>query len=279
MRGTGAGLARVRREAGRVKPKARQESDQKPTSGVDCPAQGTNEERMATIKNKSNGARGEKPKIRPPLNPSPWLRALVQMVPEPRCELDFSTPFELLIATELSAQSTDVMVNKVTPALFARWPDARAMASADAMEMEAILKPTGFFRQKTKNAIGTARILVSDFGGEVPASMADLLRLPGVARKTANVVLGTAFGISSGVTVDTHAFRVTRRWGWHDEATAEKVEPLLMEAVPQAGWPEFGHRLVLFGRHHCTARAPRCNDCALSTLCPSAGMEPTPRRA
>lgn len=196
------------------------------------------------------------------------LEGLKVMVPEPRCELDYRTPFELLIATQLSAQSTDAMVNKVTPALFARWPDAAAFASASADEMEAILKPTGFFRQKTKNAIGTAKLLVERFGGEVPRTMDELLQLPGVARKTANVVLGTAFGVQTGVTVDTHVFRVTRRWGWQDERTPEKVEALLMKMIPQAEWTDFGHRCVLFGRYRCTARAPQCEGCVIRESCP-----------
>ncbi len=199
------------------------------------------------------------------------LTALIATIPVPKCELDFRNPFELVIATQLSAQSTDVMVNKVTPTLFARWPNAASLAMADPAEVEAILRPTGFFRNKTKNAVASSRILVDRFGGEVPGRMEDLLLLPGVARKTANVVLGTAFGVQSGVTVDTHMFRVTRRWGWHDEKTAEKVEPILMERIPQAGWSAFGHRGVLFGRYHCTARAPKCTDCRLVNTCPSAG--------
>jgi len=190
------------------------------------------------------------------------------MVPDPRCELDFRNPFELLIATQLSAQSTDAMVNRVTPALFARWPDAAAMAQADPAEMEAILRPTGFFRQKTKNAIASAKILAARHGGGVPARMEDLVELPGVARKTANVVLGTAFGVQSGVTVDTHVFRVTHRWGWHKEKTPEKVEAHLMKLVPRPGWSDFGHRAVLFGRYSCLARAPKCEECGLRTLCP-----------
>ncbi len=206
---------------------------------------------------------------RPPRDVRPWLAALTLAVPEPRCELDFRDPFELLIATQLSAQSTDVMVNKVTPELFGRWPNPAAMAAADPTEMEAVLRPTGFFRQKTRHAIETARLLVLHHGGQVPAEMAALVALPGVARKTANVVLGTAFGIASGVTVDTHVFRVTSRWGWHQEKTAEKVEPLLMKAIPRSQWPDFGHRVVLFGRYRCVARAPRCDGCPVAGLCPS----------
>lgn len=207
----------------------------------------------------------------PPIDPArvrAVLDALAQMVPEPRCELDFRTPWELLIATQLSAQSTDAMVNKVTPVLFARWPTPAALADADPAEVEAVLRPTGFFRQKTRNAMRTAALLVERHGGEVPADMAALTALPGVARKTANVVLGTAFGIQSGITVDTHVFRVTRRWGWHAEKTPEKVERLLMAIVPRASWSDFGHRTVLFGRYHCVARAPKCATCAIRPHCP-----------
>lgn len=197
-----------------------------------------------------------------------FLPPLAEMVPEPRCELRWSTPFELLIATQLSAQSTDVMVNKVTPELFRRWPTARALAAAAAAEVEPVIRSTGFFRQKAKNAVRSAQLLVERHAGEVPARMEDLIALPGVARKTANVVLGTAFGVQSGVTVDTHVFRVTQRWGWHDAKAAERVEPLLMGVIPRAGWSDFGHRAVLFGRYHCTARAPRCGSCGLRALCP-----------
>lgn len=208
-----------------------------------------------------------------PKNLNAVLDGLVRAVPDPTCELDHRNPFELLIATELSAQSTDAMVNKVTPELFRRWPDAAAMAAADPAEMEVVLRPTGFFRNKTKNAIRTAQLLVEHFGGAVPQRLEDLITLPGVARKTANVVLGTAFGIQSGVTVDTHVFRVTRRWGWHDEKTPERVEPLLMSWLPRAGWSDFGHRAVLFGRYHCVARKPACTGCALESTCPSAHRE------
>ncbi len=202
-----------------------------------------------------------------------FLGPLAQMVPDPRCALDYRDPFELLIATQLSAQSTDAMVNQVTPELFRRWPDAHALAAADPIEVSEVIRRTGFFRQKARNAVDSARLLVERHGGEVPPRMADLVRLPGVARKTANVVLGTAFGINSGVTVDTHVFRVTGRWGWHTEKTAEKVEPILMKLIPQAGWTDFGHRVVLFGRHHCVARKPKCGSCALASLCPA--VEPS----
>lgn len=205
-----------------------------------------------------------------------FLTGLKVMVPEPRCELDHRSPWELLVATQLSAQSTDAMVNKVTPTLFARWPTPADLAAADPLEVEAVVKPTGFFRQKTKNAMRTAQIVVDRFGGEVPRTMDELLELPGVARKTANVVLGTAFGIQSGITVDTHVFRVTARWGWHAEKAPEKVEKLLMGLVPRSEWSDFGHRAVLFGRYHCVARAPKCTTCALREICPVGRGERAP---
>lgn len=211
-----------------------------------------------------------RPRRRPPsrATAAAFFGPLAEMVPEPRCELDFRTPFELLIATQLSAQSTDATVNRATPELFRRWPDARALAQADPAEVAEVIRSTGFFRQKAKNAVDTARLLVERFGGEVPARMEDLVTLPGVARKTANVVLGTAFGVQSGVTVDTHVFRVTGRWGWHAEKAPEKVEAILMKLVPREGWSDFGHRVVLFGRYHCTARKPKCATCRLADRCP-----------
>lgn len=212
----------------------------------------------------------------PPEDVRPWLNALREMVPEPKCELDFRNPFELLIATQLSAQSTDVMVNKVTPELFRRWPDAAALGAADPAELEGVLRPTGFFRQKAKNAIATAQLLVAHHGGEVPPVLEEIIKFPGAARKTANVVLGTAFGIASGVTVDTHVFRVSARWGWHAEKTPEKVEAVLMRVLPRDEWPAFGHRVVLFGRYHCTARAPKCPTCQLRALCPWTPQIATP---
>ena len=213
-----------------------------------------------------------KPARRAPKNLQTILEGLRAAVPDPKCELNYRDPFELLIATQLSAQSTDVMVNKVTPALFARWPNPLAMAEAALPEVEAVLKPTGFFRQKAKNAVRSAQILVERFDGQVPQRLEDLILLPGVARKTANVVLGTAFGVQSGVTVDTHVFRVTTRWGWHTEKTAEKVEPWLMAWLPRAGWSDFGHRAVLFGRYHCVARKPKCEGCLLAGVCPQIGV-------
>lgn len=198
----------------------------------------------------------------------PILEGLAALLPDPACELNYRNPFELLIATQLSAQSTDVMVNKVTPELFKRFPDVHALAAADLAEVERIIRSTGFFRNKAKHAVETARLLIENFQGEVPKRMADLITLPGVARKTAAVVLGTAFGIAEGITVDTHAFRVSLRWGWHAEHDPQKVEQILMQFLPRDTWIATGHRLVLFGRHHCTARAPACGSCTLKNLCP-----------
>ncbi len=208
-----------------------------------------------------------------------FLGALKEAVPDPRCELNYRNPFELLIATQLSAQSTDVMVNKVTPSLFQRWPDARALAAAELPAVEEILRPTGFFRNKAKHAVETAAILLRDHDGQVPRTVEELIKLPGVARKTANVVLGTAFGIPSGITVDTHAHRVSLRWGWHREKQPEKVEKILMERVPKEEWIAFGHRLVLHGRYTCLAREPACGRCSLRELCPVGRGEPDPYRS
>lgn len=212
---------------------------------------------------------------------SVFLEGLARLMPAPQCELHYSNPFELLIATQLSAQSTDVMVNKVTPALFKAFPDARSLAAAPLEEVERLIHSTGFYRNKAKHAVETAKILVSEHNGEVPRTMEELLKLPGVARKTANVVLGTAFGIPSGITVDTHAYRVTLRWGWHQEKLPAKVEPLLMKRIPKEQWIDVSHRLVLFGRYHCTARDPACGECVVKAACPvgRGGEDPHAKKA
>jgi endonuclease-3 len=207
---------------------------------------------------------------------------LAEAQPKPVCELDFRSPFELLVATILSAQSTDKMVNRVTPALFARWPTPAALAAASQEEVEAAVKQTGFFRNKAKAIRETARILTERHGGEVPRDQDALIELPGVARKTANVVLGTAYGIASGVTVDTHAGRVSRRLGLTKEENPEKVEAALMALFPREEWIDTGHRLVLHGRYVCLARKPDCARCPLNELCPSAEAAPEgpwPQRA
>ncbi len=198
------------------------------------------------------------------------LRLLDKLYPAADCELHRDNPFELLCATILSAQCTDERVNLVTPALFARFPSPTAMGQADQAEIETVIRSTGFFRNKAKNLIGASRVLVERWGGQVPRTMEDLLQLPGVARKTANVVLGTAFGIADGVVVDTHVTRLSERLGLSREKTAEKIEADLMRIVPRERWILFSHQSIWHGRRVCAARKPACDVCALAPHCPSA---------
>ncbi|HEY3353846.1 MAG TPA: endonuclease III [Polyangia bacterium] len=197
------------------------------------------------------------------------VRALAAAYPGATTELAHRTPFELLIATILSAQSTDVTINAITPALFARFPDARALAAADLAEVERMIRASGFFHNKAKAIIGASRELTARFGGEVPRTIADLVTLPGVARKTANVVLGTAYGVAAGVVVDTHVRRLAQRLGLtaHDEP--EKIELDLMAKVPRDHWIVFAHDLILHGRRVCVARKPRCSECVVAPHCPA----------
>jgi len=192
---------------------------------------------------------------------------LEQGIPQPFCELVHGDAWTLLIATILSAQSTDRRVNMVTPDLFTRWSEPASLADADIEEVEECVRSTGFFRNKAKAITGASRMIVEEFGGVVPNTLAELVKLPGVARKTANVVLGTAYGIASGMVVDTHAGRVARRLGLTTEKKAVKVERDLCANFPQETWPDMSHRLVLFGRYHCTARRPDCADCPLHEHC------------
>ena len=195
------------------------------------------------------------------------------------CELDFENPLQLLVATVLSAQTTDVMVNKVTPTLFARYPDAAALAGADREELEALLKPTGFYRAKTNAVMNLAAALVERFDGEVPPRMKDLVTLPGVGRKTANVVLGNAFGIP-GITVDTHFGRLVRRFGWTDEEDPVKVEEAVGRLIPRKEWTMLSHVLIFHGRRTCHAKKPACGACPVARLCPSYGIgETDPQKA
>lgn len=196
-------------------------------------------------------------------------------LPTPKCELDFETPWQLLVSTILSAQSTDKLVNRVTPALFAAYPSPAALARAPQEDVEALVRATGFFRNKAKAIREASRLLVERHGGEVPRDMEALLELPGVARKTANVVLGTACHVSSGITVDTHAGRVAHRLGLTQHDLPEKVENDLCDLFPREVWVATGHRLVLHGRYVCLARKPRCAACPLNEICPSAGEPPT----
>lgn len=190
--------------------------------------------------------------------------------PNARTELSWTNPLELLVATILSAQTTDVRVNLVTPNLFAKYPTAADYAGADPEELEEDIRPTGFFRNKAKSLLGMARALVEDHGGEVPRTMPELVALPGVGRKTANVVLGNAFSIDEGVVVDTHVRRLSNRLGFSTEKDPEKIERDLMEAVPREDWTVFSHLLILHGRSTCKSRKPDCENCTLNDLCPSA---------
>lgn len=201
-------------------------------------------------------------------------RELAVAYPDARAELDFTTPLELLVATVLSAQTTDVRVNATTPELFARYPDAAAYAAADPEEMEQILKPLGFFRAKTRSLMGLGQALVERFDGEVPARLEDLVTLPGVGRKTANVVLGNAFGVP-GITVDTHFGRLARRLGWTGSEDAVKVEHEVGELIPRKDWTMLSHHLVWHGRRVCHSRRPACGACVVARWCPSFGVGET----
>ena len=200
------------------------------------------------------------------------LRGLGRLYPEATCELVHKNPFELLIATILSAQCTDRKVNEVTPALFAKWPDAASLSDANPTELQYLIRPTGFFRVKSRNIQAAARALVEHHGGDVPRTMEDLVKLPGVARKTANVVLGTAYGLAEGVVVDTHVLRLSRRLGLTREQEPATIERDLMKKVPRAQWIAFSHRMIWHGRRVCFARNPECAACGLARNCPSAGI-------
>lgn len=202
------------------------------------------------------------------------LAALKAEYPDAHCALEHRTPFELLVATILSAQCTDVRVNLTTPALFARYPTPAALAAADQAELEALVRPTGFFRTKARNLIGMATALVANHGGQVPADMAALQVLPGVGRKTANVVLGNAFGRNEGVTVDTHVTRLAGLLKLTRHHDPVKIEADLMRLVPREDWTLVSHLLISHGRAVCIARRPRCGDCVLRRLCPSAAKAP-----
>jgi endonuclease-3 len=200
-------------------------------------------------------------------------RELALLYPDAHCELDFRTPLELAVATILSAQCTDVRVNQVTPALFARYRTAADYAAADRDEVEALIRTTGFFRAKTTSLIGLGQSLVERFDGELPARMADLVTLPGIGRKTANVILGNAFGIP-GITVDTHVGRLARRFGWTAEDDPVKVEHAIGALIPRAEWTLLSHRMIFHGRRVCHSRTPACGACGVSRLCPSRGLGP-----
>lgn len=201
------------------------------------------------------------------------LAGLKKAYPEAECALRHADPLQLLIATILSAQCTDKRVNLVTPELFRRYPSAEAFARASLATLERMIHSTGFFRNKAKNIREACRVLAKDHNGQVPQSMEELLQLPGVARKTANVVLGTAYGVASGVVVDTHVFRISRRLGLTRARTPEKVEQDLMAAIPAGEWINFSHRLIHHGRRICSARNPQCSLCALEPHCRKVGVD------
>ena len=201
-------------------------------------------------------------------------RILADTYPDAHCELNFENPYQLLVSTVLSAQTTDVRVNLTAPALFAKYPTPDDLAVADPEDVETILKPTGFFRAKTKSVMGLSVALRDRFGGQVPNKLEDLVTLPGVGRKTANVVLGNAFGLP-GITVDTHFGRLSRRFGWTTSTEPEKVEVEVGELIPKRDWTMLSHRLIWHGRRICHARKPACGACPVARLCPSFGEGPT----
>jgi endonuclease III len=203
------------------------------------------------------------------------LKLLAMEYPDATCALTFSNPLELLIATILSAQCTDVRVNMVTPALFKKYRGAAAFAAAKPCELEKEIQSTGFFRAKAKSILGATQKIASEFKGQVPKTIEELVTLPGVGRKTANVVLGTAYDIASGVVVDTHVTRLSNRLGLTKHQDAVKIENDLMALIPKNEWVDFSHRLIHHGRRICVARKPKCEDCVLAPVCPKIGVEET----
>ncbi|MBO3087980.1 endonuclease III [Cellulomonas dongxiuzhuiae] len=201
-------------------------------------------------------------------------RLLTERYPDARCELNFRNPLELLIATVLSAQTTDVRVNATTPEVFDRWPDAAAMAGADVRDLEDVLQPVGFYRAKAQAVVGIGTALVERFGGQVPRRMEDLVTLPGVGRKTANVVLGNAFGVP-GIAVDTHVQRLSQRLGYTTSEDPVVIEAELGALLERREWTMASHRLIFHGRRTCFARRPACGACPVAALCPSAGIGET----
>ncbi|MFF1687150.1 MULTISPECIES: endonuclease III [unclassified Streptomyces] len=206
-------------------------------------------------------------------------RELAEVYPYAHPELDFENPFQLLVATVLSAQTTDLRVNQTTPALFSAYPTPEDLAAANPEDVEELIRPTGFFRAKTKSIIGLAAALRDEFGGEVPGRLEDLVKLPGVGRKTAFVVMGNAFG-RPGITVDTHFGRLVRRWKWTQETDPDKVEKAVGELFPKSDWTMLSHRVIFHGRRICHARKPACGACPIAPLCPAYGEgETDPEKA
>ena len=200
------------------------------------------------------------------------IKLLRKTYPQSRTALEYETPLQILVSTILSAQCTDERVNKITPALFRKYPNAASFANADKAELEMDIRPTGFFRNKAKSIMGAARKIVEDFGSEVPDSMEKLITLPGVARKTANIVLSSVFKKAEGIAVDVHVKRLSCRMGLSKQAVPEKVEQDLLKIVPKDAWLDFNYLLVNYGRAVCQARKPRCADCVIAALCPKIGL-------
>ena len=217
-------------------------------------------------------SRTRQPSSDPRLQARRVVSALETLYPDPRCALEHVGPYQLLVATILSAQCTDVRVNQVTPALFVRFPDPAGLASAEQEELERLIHSTGFFRTKAKNLKAMAQKVVSEHGGEIPPDLDALTTLPGVGRKTANVVLGNAFDIASGVVVDTHVKRLSYRLGLTESRDPKLIERDLIRLVPERHWVDFSHRLIDHGRKVCVARKPRCSVCQLATICPRLGV-------
>jgi endonuclease-3 len=235
------------------------------------PARARTSLKSSLVKNAITGRR--RSSAPPPVRASDLLSRLKELYPEARCALHHRNAYELLCATILSAQCTDARVNMVTPTLFARYPSPFELARAEPADVEEIIKSTGFFRNKTKSLIGMAQAVVADHGGEVPRTMEELRKLPGVGRKTANVVLGNAYGINEGVTVDTHVTRLSGLLGLSRESDPAKIETELMQLFPREDWGLLSHLLIFHGRNVCIARRPRCGDCVLAQLCPSADIK------
>ena len=223
------------------------------------------------MKSSRSSKASARPRPRAAASPKRVVGLLAETYPDAHCALNHRTPLELLAATILSAQCTDIRVNQVTKELFRTYRTAKDFADAEPAALEAAIRPTGFFRNKAKSLIGMGKLLVERFGGEVPSTMDELLLLPGVARKTANVVLGTWFGKADGVVVDTHVHRLSRRLGLTKEDDPKKIERDLMGLLPKSEWIQFSHRMISHGRARCTALRPKCDVCPLASCCPSAG--------
>ena len=241
-----------------------------PTKSINAPRTASKAKSVSAAKPKAaKSKRGGTKNPTSPQRVAAILEVLAKTYPGVVCALNHKNAWELTVATILSAQCTDVRVNLVTPELFKRFPTPKAMAAAPLPEIEELIRTTGFFRAKAKNIQGAARVVTDEFGGQVPKTMEEMLRLPGVARKTANVVLGSWYGIAVGVVVDTHVLRLSRRLELTKETTPEKVERDLMKIIPQRRWIAFSHELIHHGRQICIARKPRCVDCTLEKLCNS----------